>query len=106
MTTSFKGSSSDPSQDRLKNVGKERAETSQRGRAGQTLRLTLDAEDAGGGRRPQDGAVQQGVGGGASDASVVMVGRGDEGQRGRQGQQLILILVDERETSKQPPINV
>lgn len=25
---------------------------------------------------------------------------GDEGQRGRQGQQLILILVDQRETSK------
>lgn len=63
-------------------------------------RLTLDTEDAGGGRRPQDGAIQQGVGGGASDASVVMVGLGDEGQRGGQGHQLILILVDHRVTSK------
>lgn len=64
------------------------------------MRLTQDAEDAGGGRRLQDGAVQQGVGGGACDASVVMVGRGDEGQRGRQGPQLVLILVDQREASK------
>lgn len=38
------------------------------------LSLTEDAQDLGGGRRPQGGAVQQGVGGGAGDASVVLVG--------------------------------
>lgn len=63
------------------------------------LSLTQDAQDLGGGRQPRGGAVQQGVGDGAGDALVVMVGCGDEGQRGGQGQEFILILVDQRDTN-------
>lgn len=61
--------------------------------------LTQDAQDQGGGRRPQGGAAQQGVGGRAGEASVVMVGRGDEGQRGGQGQEFVRVLVDQRDAN-------